>query len=131
MRRTRLTLLMAGVVLGFIPHAAAFIDSPDHPPERYTLSAVHQNAWIAAFKVDRVDFERGVVVYELSEQLQRKNWPKRLKHFIKLDGKVPVGLDKLAVGEDAICFAWDRQFTLLVTFVDHSWYLSTFERDDP
>ncbi len=131
MCRIRLALLMAGAVLGFIPHAAAFIDSPDHPPERYTLSAVHKNAWIAALKVERVDFDRGVVVYELAEQLHGKNWPKRLRHFVKLDGKVPDGLDTLAAGDDVVCFAWDRQFTLLVTFVGQSWYLSNVERDDP
>ncbi|MGE5193077.1 MAG: HEAT repeat domain-containing protein, partial [Deltaproteobacteria bacterium] len=131
MRRTGSALLAAGAVMAFLPHAAAFIDSPDHPPERYTLSAVHQNAWIAALKVERVDVDRAVVVYELVEQIQGKDWPKRLKHSIKLDGKVPRGLDKLVAGEDAICFAWDRQFTLLVTFIGHSWYLSTVERNDP
>jgi hypothetical protein len=129
MHKTAWSLLMTAVAF-FTPLASAFIDSPHHPPEKYTLSWVRLNAWVAVLKVDRVDMDRGVVLYELAEQLQGKDWPRRLKHVIKLDGKIPPGLDKLKAGQSAVCFAWDRQFKLFVTFVEGSWYLSVADRDD-
>jgi hypothetical protein len=130
MNRTAWAFIGAVSVLGVTTPAGAFIDSPKHPADNYSLSWARDNAWIAVLKVDRVDAESGIVVYELAEQLQGKEWPKRVKHLVKLDGKVPPGLDKIEVGQTAVCFAWDRQFKLFVTYVQGSWYLSTPDRDD-
>lgn len=111
--------------------AAPYIDSPRQPVGEYTLSKAQRNAWVASLKVDRVDLERGVVAYRVAGQLPEKKWPERLRQSILLEGKVPKGLEKVAAGQDAVCFAWDRQFTLLVTFVAGSWYLSAVEGGDP
>lgn len=120
----------AALVLICVSSAAAFIDSPHHPAERYTLSMVQHNAWIAALKVAKVDRDRGIVVYEVSQTLSGRGWPKTLKHLVKLDGQVPSGLRDVAEGQEALCFAWDRQFTLCVTFINDTWYLALVARED-
>jgi len=115
-------LLLVGVL---------FIDSPNHPVESYTLSQVYRNAWVAALKVDRVDLEKGVVVFERTEAISGRSWPERLRQEIRVDGRVPAELASLKPGEEALCFAWDRQFTLLVTFAAGAWYTSHVADGDP
>lgn len=122
---------LAILCLGFASPAAPYIDSPRQPVEEYTLSKAQRNAWIAGLKVDRVDLERGVVVCQVTDQLPEKKWPERLRQSILLEGNVPKALRKVAAGQEAVCFAWDRQFTLLVTFIEGAWYLSAVEGGDP
>lgn len=110
---------------------AGFIDSPHQPVAEYSLAKAQKNAWVASLKVDRVDLERGTVVYRVVSQIPEKRWPERLRQSVLLDGKMPEGLRKVAAGQDAVCFAWDRQFTLLVTYVEGTWYLSAVEERDP
>lgn len=128
MNRSACGVIVAVVVLGVAPGAIAFIESPNHPPEAFTLSWVRQHAWIAVFKVDKVDTDRGIVVYELTEQLQGKECPKRVRHLVQLNGKVLPGLDKLQAGQVVVCFG--SQDKLVVTCVQGSWYLSVSDKGD-
>ena len=121
-------VVIVAVVLGVASPAVAFIESPRHPPEAFTLSWVRQHAWIAVFKVDRVDADRGVILYELTEQLQGKECPKRVRHQVQLNGKVLPGLGKLQVGQVVVCFG--SQDKLVVTYVQDSWYLSVSDKGD-
>ncbi len=123
-----LTTIVAFVVLSVPSGAVAFIESPRHPPEAFTLSWVRQHAWIAVFKVDKVDTDRGVVLYELTEQLQGKVCPKRVRHLVQLNGKVLPGLEKLATGQVVVCFG--SQDKLVMTYVQGSWYLSASDKGD-
>ncbi len=136
MNRIVCAVIVAVVGLGVAPGAVAFIESRTVSPERYTLAWVRQHAWIAVFKVDRVDADRGIVVYELTEQLQGhrrvpdKECPKRMRHLVKLNGKVPADLDKIQAGQVAICFG-EHQHKLFVTYVQDSWYVAQADRDEP
>lgn len=100
------------------------------------MSWVRQHAWIAVFKVGAVDADRGVVIYELTEQLQGhrrvpdKECPKRMRHLVKLNGQVPADLDKIQAGQVAICFG-EHQHKLFVTYVQDSWYVASADRDEP
>jgi hypothetical protein len=53
-----------------------------------------------------------------------------MRHLIKLDGKVPAGLDKLQAGQTAICFG-EHQHKLFVTYVQGTWYVASADKDEP
>lgn len=57
---TRLAAPLAlAVACSFPAGAFAFIDSPHHPVERYTLPAMLRNSWVAVLRVDRLGLDRG------------------------------------------------------------------------
>lgn len=53
-----------------------------------------------------------------------------MRHLLQLNGKVPPGLDKLQVGQVAVCFG-EHQQKLFVTYVQDSWYVASADRDEP
>ncbi len=128
MKRIASIAFALAVVLGVASGVVGFIESPRHPPEAFTLSWVRQHAWIAFFKVDQVDADRGVVLYALTKQLQGKACPKQVRHLVQLNGKVLPGLDKLKAGQVVVCFG--SQDKLVMTYVHGSWYLSASDKAD-
>jgi hypothetical protein len=128
MNRIACVVIALGVVLGVAFGAVAFIESPRHPAEAFTLSWVRQHAWIAVFKLDRVDADRGVVLYELTEQLQGKACPKRVRHVVQLNGKGLPDVDKLRAGQMVVCFG--SQDKLVISYLQGSWYLSMSDKGD-
>ncbi len=118
------------IVLTGIPAARAFIDSPNEPVEKYALPWMLRNSWVAVFQVEQVNADRGIVLYKLSDTIEGKRWPQRMKHLVTVEGKVPTGLSGLKAGQAAVCFAWDRLYQLIVTFVEGTWYVAHVDGND-
>ena len=126
-RRRALGLLLVVTICAgrLATFAFAYIDGP---AEKLTLpQLLLEFRSVSVLQVDRLDLEKGVVLFKPVERVQGRGEPALVRHAVKYDGGVPAELKGLKPGQQAVFFSGDG-YTRGITLVEGAWYCSTFDR---
>jgi HEAT repeat protein len=104
-------------------NGSAYIDSP---AEGLTLpKLVLEFRTIRVLQVEKMDLERGAIVFKSIERIQGHPDSQTVKHSVKYDGAVPGELKNVRPGSKAIFFSGDG-YKRGITLIDGAWYISNY-----
>src|SRR5262245_45579205 len=108
-RQTCRELLVVGLALSFLGVApstgGAYIDQA---PEGLTVPRlILEFRSIALLQVERLDFQRGAILFQHKEQIQGPVPFTKAGHVIRLSGSVPEEFKNVKPGDSAIFFSGD------------------------